>query len=53
MAAWRRIAHERFPDLKNEIDRSDAASTLYSGQSRAPMVRFVAQCRSSALINDD
>src|SRR5438270_8395495 len=34
MAAWRRIAHERFPDLKNEIDRSDSPAALWTELKR-------------------
>jgi hypothetical protein len=35
MSAWRRIAHERFPDLKHEIDAADSARGLWDELKRA------------------
>jgi hypothetical protein len=35
MSAWRRIAHERFPDLKQEIDAAENARGLWDELKRA------------------
>ncbi|GAC1646646.1 MAG: hypothetical protein NVS9B15_04880 [Acidobacteriaceae bacterium] len=34
MSAWRRVAHERFPDLKNEIDRAASPDELWKTLKR-------------------
>ena len=34
MSAWRRVAHERFPELKNEIDRADSPAALWQELKR-------------------